>query len=49
MSMDPLGPISQPRPKHLDTIFPFLRRAFLPEPSSNMKPERFDVVLSDGR
>lgn len=45
--MDPLGSISHPRPEHLETIFPFLRRALIPELSSNRNPARFDVVLSE--
>jgi SAM-dependent methyltransferase len=47
VTVELIGGISHQRPKHLETIFPFLRRALLPEPSSNRNPDRFDVVLSD--
>lgn len=48
--MDLLKDISDIGPSRrnpFDTIFPFLRRALFPPPSSNRNPNRFDTALAD--
>jgi SAM-dependent methyltransferase len=45
--MDIIGDISQRRPRHIETLFPFFHRALLPEPSPKNDPDRFDVALAD--
>jgi SAM-dependent methyltransferase len=45
---DLTGPISYGRSRDpLYTIFPFLRRALLPEPSCKQDPDRFDNLVAD--
>lgn len=45
--MDPLEGISLPKSVHVETLFPFVRKALSPEPSSNRSPDRFDIVLAE--
>lgn len=47
MSEDILHGISLTSPVRLDTIFPFMRKALNPEPSSNAEPDRFDTLLAE--
>jgi SAM-dependent methyltransferase len=48
LTHDPLYPISRrSQQRHYGTIFPFMRRALLPEPSPNQSPFRFDIAILD--